>query len=220
MFLTIVVISYLGSYLVRKWLTSTYARWSQIPNQAGINGRQVARHILDINNLHHVRLEVTEGALSDHYIPSKELIRLSRSIDAQPSVASLAVAAHECGHAIQNNEGYLWLKMKAVMMPLATTGNQLGLILAVGAGMFGNTGLMNLGLLFMLLGMLMPILTLPIEFNASDRALGELNRLALVTESEYGGAKSVLRAAALTYVAGAAQSMAILAILLFRFVRR
>ena len=130
------------------------------------------------------------------------------------------MAAHECGHAIQDKEGYSPLKLKAVLMPLAAMGNQLGLLMAVGSAMFGMPSLMNTGLLLMLLGMLMPLLTLPIEFDASKRALQELTRLNYVDKNEYQGAKSMLNAAACTYVAGAASSVAIVALILFRFVRR
>ncbi|MEM7468654.1 MAG: zinc metallopeptidase [Pseudomonadota bacterium] len=220
MFLVIVIVSFLASAAVRAWLKKTYSRWSEIANAIGADGRTVARHILDSNDLQHVRLAVSEGTLSDHYIPSQELIRLSRDIDSRPSVASIAVAAHEVGHALQNKENYAWLKLKAVLMPFAAVGNKAGLFLAIGSGMMGSTLLMNAGLLLMLLGMLMPLLTLPIEFDASKRALQQLIDLRLVTESEYDGAKSVLRAAAFTYVAGAAQSTAILALLVFRFLRR
>ena len=220
MFILIIIISFIGSAIVRAWLQRTYKQWSQVPNQVGANGHAVARHILDSNDLHHVRLEVSQGALSDHYIPSQDLMRLSTDINNQPSVASIAVAAHECGHALQDKESYGWLKFKAVMMPFAAIGNKAGLMMAIGAGAIGSTLIMNLGLLLMLLGMLMPILTLPIEFDASKRALEQLSTLELVTDAEYAGAKSVLRAAAFTYVAGAASSMAILGLLAFRLLRR
>lgn len=220
MFLIIIALSFAASFLVRTWMTRTYATWSKVPNKAGLNGHAVARHILDSNGLQQVRLEVSEGQLSDHYIPSQKLMRLSTGINNEPSVASIAVAAHECGHAIQDKEDYGFLKLKAVMMPVAAVGNQFGLILTLGGGMFGSTLLMNTGLLMMLLGMLMPLLTLPIEFDASKRALDELTRLKLVDQNEYDGAQSMLRAAAFTYVAGAASSMAIVGLLLFRFVKR
>ena len=220
MFFIIIVGSFLGSILVRKWLTRTYAHWREVPNQVGANGHTVARQILNHNGLAHVRLEVSEGALSDHYIPSQDLIRLSGDINSQPSVAAIAIAAHECGHALQDKEGYVWLKLKAVLMPLAVLGNKLGLFIAIGAGLFGSGVLMNTGLLLMLLGMMMPVLTLPIEFDASRRALAQLTTLNLLTAGEYDGAQSVLRAAALTYVAGAASSMAVVGLLLFRMLKR
>lgn len=220
MFLLVIILSFGASALVRAWMTRTYGKWSKVPNKAGANGHTVARHILDTNGLQNVKLEVSKGMLTDHYIPAKKLMRLSQDINDAPSVASIAVAAHECGHAIQDKEGYGPLKLKAVMMPLAAMGNQFGLALTMGSAMFGNPALMNTGLLMMLLGMLMPLLTLPIEFDASKRALDELTRLNLVDDQEYEGAKSMLTAAAFTYVAGAASSMAIVALILFRFIKR
>lgn len=220
MFIIIIVLSFVASSLVRNWMTRTYGKWSKVPNRAGATGHTVARHILDSNELTNVKLEVSEGMLTDHYIPSQKLMRLSSDINDQPSVASIAVAAHECGHALQDKEGYRFLKLKALLMPAAAIGNQLGLALSLGGGFFGNTSLLNAGLMLMLLGMIMPVLTLPIEFDASKRALAELDRLKLVDREEYLGAKSMLKAAAFTYVAGAASSMAIVALVVFRFLRR
>lgn len=220
MFLLVILLSFGASTLVRNWMTRTYAKWSNVSNSIGKDGHAVARHILDTNGLTNVQLEVSQGLLTDHYIPSKKLIRLSTEINDKPSVASIAVAAHECGHALQDMEGYRFLKLKALLMPAAAIGNQLGLVLTLGGGFFGNPTLMNAGLAMMLLGMLMPLLTLPIEFDASKRALQELDRLGMVNPEEYQGAKSMLTAAAFTYVAGAASSMAIVALLMFRFLRR
>ena len=220
MFIVIIALSFIGSALVRAWMTRTYGKWSAIQNQAGIDGHAAARHILDNNQLTQVKLEVSKGMLTDHYIPSQKLIRLSQDINNRPSIAALAVAAHEVGHAIQDKQGYAPLKLKAVMMPLAAIGNRFGLILTVGASFIGSGFLINIGLLMMLLGMLMPVLTLPIEFDASKRALQELTRYKMVNEEEYAGAKSMLTAAALTYVAGAASSMAIIGLLAMRFLRR
>lgn len=220
MFLAVIVVSFVASLLVKTWLTRTYEKWSKVPNKAGLNGHDAAQLILHSNQLPEVRLEVSEGQLTDHYIPSQKLMRLSQDINNQPTVASIAVAAHECGHAIQDKGDYRFLKLKAVMMPVAAIGNQFGLILTVGASVLGNSMLLNTGLLMMLTGMLMPVLTLPIEFDASRRALQQLTSLNLVDKKEYDGARSVLRAAAFTYVAGAASSMAILGLVLFRFVGR
>lgn len=184
MFLLIIILSFGASALVRNWMTRTYATWSAVPNRAGVNGHTVARHILNSNGLQNVKLEVSKGTLTDHYIPSQKLMRLSQDINDAPSVASIAVAAHECGHAIQDKEGYAPLKLKALLMPLAAIGNQFGLLLTVGSAMFGSPLLMNTGLGMMLLGMLMPLLTLPIEFDASQRALDELTRHNLVNQNE------------------------------------
>ena len=201
-------------------MTRTYDKWSVVPNAASANGYQVARHILDSNQLQHVELEVSKGKLSDHYIPSQDLMRLSESINNDASVASIAVAAHECGHALQDKEDYAMLKLKAVLMPLAAMGNQAGLLVSIAGGTLGSTTIMNLGLLLIGFGVLVPVLTLPIEFDASKRALSELERLQLVDENDYDGAKSMLIAAALTYVASAVSSMAIMGVFLLRLVRR
>ena len=220
MFILIVIASFVASALVRSWMTRTYNKWSSISNQAGIDGHTAARKILDTNQLTNVKVEVSEGLLSDHYIPSQNLIRLSQDINSKPSIAALAVAAHECGHAIQDLESYGPLKVKAVMMPLAAMGNRFGILVTVAASFMGSEFLLNAGLLMMMLGMFMPLLTLPIEFDASKRALKELTKLNLVNQQEYSGAKSMLNAAALTYVAGAASSMAIVALIAVRFLRR
>ena len=220
MFILIIILSFVGSSLVRAWMTRTYGKWSTIQNKAGIDGHAAARHILDNNQLGNVKLEVSEGLLSDHYIPSQKLIRLSNDINSKPSIAALAVAAHEVGHAIQDQEGYGPLKLKAVMMPAAVLGNRFGLIFTIAGSFIGSSFLLNSGLIMLLLGMLMPVLTLPIEFDASKRALAELTRFNFVTEQEYAGAKSMLFAAALTYVAGAASSIAILGLLALRFLKR
>ncbi|MBX2885257.1 MAG: zinc metallopeptidase [Granulosicoccus sp.] len=209
-----------SSWVVRWWMNRTYARWKAVPNSAGATGEQVARHILSSNNLHHVQMEVSPGQLSDHYVPAQKLLRLSESINNEKSVASAAVAAHECGHALQDAQHYGPLTWKARMMPAAVAGNNMGMLLAVGGGMLGSSTLVDFGMLLFALGILMPVLTLPIEFDASKRALAQLQALNLVDEKDYDGAKSMLTAAALTYVAGAATSMIFLVIIMARFMGR
>lgn len=216
----VILFSVAASWLVKNWMLRTYNKWGAVPNAVGANGYQVARHILDTNGLQHVQLEVSKGQLTDHYIPSQDLMRLSESINNDASVASIAVAAHECGHALQDRDNYGMLKFKAAMMPLAALGNQLGLMLSIGGGMTGSQSLMNIGLMMIGLGVFMPVLTLPIEFDASKRALSELQRLKLVDQKDYQGAKSMLFAAALTYVASAVSSMALIGVFLISFLRR
>ena len=217
----IVILGTVGlSYLVKVWLMRTYKEWGEVPNAVGASGFQVARHILDTNDLQHVILEVSKGQLSDHYIPSQDRMRLSEDINNNTSVASIAVAAHECGHALQDKENYPMLKAKAVLMPLAAIGNQVGLGLTLGGSFLGSAFVSNIGLLCIGFGVLMPLLTLPIEFDASKRALDELQELKLVDEKDFDGAKSMLFAAALTYVASAVSSMAMIGIFLLQFMRR
>jgi len=183
MLLFVIIATFGISWLVRMWMMRTYKKWGAVPNAVGASGFQVARHILDTNDLQHVQLEVSKGQLSDHYIPAQDKMRLSEAINNNASV--------------EDKEEYGMLKAKAAMMPLAAIGNQIGLALAVGGGMMGSVTMSNAGLMAMGIGVLMPVLTLPIEFDASKRALAELQRLNLVNETDYDGAKSMLLAAAL-----------------------
>lgn len=219
MFLLIGILSIALAGIVQWWMKKTYAKWSQVPSKLGHTGEAVARHILDMNNLQHVRMEVSKGQLSDHYIPSQDLLRLSESINNHTSVASLAVAAHECGHAIQDGTGYGLLKLKAVLMPIAALGNQFGIVGIVLGGMMGSAFMINAGMFMLFSGVGIQLLTLPIEIDASKRALNELTRLNLVDQEDYDGAKSMLRAAAFTYLAGAATSSAYLAVFISSLLR-
>jgi len=214
------ILLFAGSWLVRWWMTRTYAKWRAVPNAVGATGEQAARHILDANGLQLVQMEVSEGQLSDHYVPAQKLLRLSTSINDEKSVASIAVAAHEVGHALQDSKDYPPLKWKAKLMPAAVAGNNLGMLMALGGGMLGSSGMVDVGMLLFAGGVLMPVLTLPIEFDASKRALTQLEKLGLVNEQDYAGAKSMLTAAALTYVAGAATSMIFLVFIAARFIVR
>lgn len=220
MFILLGILSFAAAGIVRWWMTRTYDKWRQVPNAIGANGHDVARHILDVNGLQTVHLEVSAGKLSDHYIPSQKRLRLSEAVNSQPSIASLAVAAHEVGHALQDAAGYKPLKLKAVMMPLAAVGNQAGIGLAILGTVIGSATLINTGMLMLGSGVMMQLLTLPIEFDASKRALQELERLKLVDQKDYAGSKSMLWAAALTYVAGAASSFAFFAFIFLRMFQR
>jgi len=220
MFILVGVLSFLLAGVVRWWMTRTYGKWGGVANRLNVNGEQVARHILDSNDLQNVRLEVSKGQLSDHYIPSQKLIRLSERINSESSVASIAVAAHEVGHAIQDATGYRPLKAKAVMMPIAALGNQLGLGLTLGAGFLGSSLFLDIGMMLVAGSILTQLITLPIEFDASKRALSELQRLQLVDENDLDGARQMLRAAAMTYVANAASSLAFVAVFALGILRR
>ncbi|MBX2883649.1 MAG: zinc metallopeptidase [Granulosicoccus sp.] len=220
MIIVIGIVFFALAAAVRWWMMKTYRQWGQVPNKLGANGQAVARHILDSNGLHHVQLEVSKGQLTDHYMPSKKLIRLSENINNDASVASVAVAAHEVGHAIQDAQGYGPMKFKAVLMPVAAAGHQLGLLLVLGAGFFGGGLVLDVGMLLLGSSILAQLITLPIEFDASKRALAELERLNLVDQADYAGAKKMLTAAAMTYVASAAGSFALAAVFLSNIFRR
>lgn len=220
MFLLVTALAFGASFLVQTWLKRTYAKWQVQPNAIGASGAQVARHILDINELQKVQLEKTKGTLSDHYIPSKELIRLSVPVYDQPSVASIAIAAHEVGHALQKADNYYPLKLKAVLMPIAAMASQGGILMALGGSFLGLPLVSQIGTVLFISAMGLQVLSLPIEFDASKRAMNQLKKHKLVSETDVDGARSVLNAAALTYVASAATSVAFMAVMAMQLFAR
>lgn len=190
------------------YLRSTFGTWSRKPNTAGLTGEQVARAILDKNGLSgDVAVEAVRGQLSDHYDPTKRVVRLSEPIHGRASVAGMAVAAHEVGHAIQHARAYAPLQWRSALLPVASIGGNFGPYLAIFGLMLGMTGLAQVGIVLFGAAVLFQLVTLPIEFDASRRALAEMQELGIVTQGDAGGARSVLNAAALTYVAAAAGSV-------------
>lgn len=192
-------------------VTSTYAKYSRQSNSCGMTGADAARRILDANGLSHIRIEPISGNLSDHYDPRSNVIRLSDSTYGQTSAAALAVAAHECGHAIQREAGYAPYDLRTALVPVTNLCSHLWYITFV-AGLFfsrSNIGwyLMLLGILFFAAVALFQLVTLPVEFNASSRALKILENDGFLQQNEISGARKVLTAAALTYVAGLFQSL-------------
>lgn len=183
---------------------NTYAKMSQIPSENHLTGAQIARRLLDSQGLYGVRVERVPGELTDHYDPQEKVIRLSDSVYGQTSVAAQGIVAHETGHAIQDKENYAYLKLRGAIVPAVNIGSNLGWILLL-VGLFANlTGLAWLGVALFSLGTVFALITLPVEFDASNRAMKLLASNGLVTRTEYGAAKSVLDAAALTYLAAAA----------------
>ena len=179
-----------------------YQKWSEYRNMRGIAGHEVARAILDSNGLHHVQVEETPGELSDHYDPTAKVLRLSPGVARVPSVAAMGIAAHEVGHAIQDARGYQPMKVRAGLVPLAQFGSQIGVYALMGGLMLNITGLAWIGVILFGFGALFALVTLPVEFDASNRAMAALQANGLVSTEEYQGAKEVLNAAAWTYIAG------------------
>ena len=185
----------------------TYAKYRKINNARGITGEEVASRILRNNGIYDVRVEMTGGYLTDHYDPRGKVVRLSKDNFYGTSLAALAVAAHECGHAIQHNTNYAPLSLRASILPVASFGSQAAWPLAL-AGFFFNFGiLIDIGIILFMAAFLFQVITLPVEFNASSRAIGVLASDHYLDQSETNGAKKVLRAAALTYVAAAAVAL-------------
>ena len=181
---------------------------------ARLTGAETARRILNEQGIHDVAVEEPAGMLSDHYDPRNKTVRLSSQNFHGHHLAGLAVAAHEVGHAIQHAQGYMPLNMRTAILPVANIGSSLGFPLVLAGIFFGMAGLMNIGILFFAGAVLFQFITLPVEFNASSRALAILSQGYLVGD-EVSSAKRVLNAAALTYVAAAATAILQLAHLLF-----
>lgn len=190
-------------------VNSTFQRYAKVRSMSGMTGAQVARKILDRNGLNNIPVEHVSGNLSDHYDPSAKVLRLSDSTYNSVSVAAIGVAAHECGHAIQHKEGYGPLKLRTAIVPAANIGSRLGVPIILLGLLFGGGGsfLVNLGIWVFSLAVLFQIVTLPVEFNASNRALVMLEDYGVLGSDEKRKAKSVLSAAAMTYVAAAASSI-------------
>ena len=183
-----------------------YSKYKRIFNESKITGQEVARKILDSNNLEKIYVVATGGNLTDHYDSSRKVIRLSKNIYDNESIASLAVAAHECGHAIQDKDGYFFMRLRSFIYPIVRIGTMFSyLVIFIGA-IAEAMNIIYLGIALVALGLIFQLVTLPVEFDASKRALIELKNLGLVTDDELDGAKKMLISAALTYVAGVLSS--------------
>jgi uncharacterized protein len=185
-------------------ISSTYNKYSKVHSRAGYTGSQAARAILHANGLYDVRVEPTRGRLSDHYDPRDRTVRLSEDVYYGNSLASLAVAAHETGHALQHATEYIPLQLRSTFVPVASFGSNLGPLLIL-AGLFipSYNFLLQLGILAFAAAVLFQIITLPVEYNASSRAMALLQSQGMITKDEVRGARRVLSAAALTYLAAA-----------------
>lgn len=183
---------------------SAYSKYSQVYSTSGITGAQVARRVLDANGLYDVAVEETPGHLSDHYDPRTKTVRLSTNNYYGQSVAGTAVAAHEVGHAIQDAKNYSFMRVRHTLVPVANFGSNMSWIFVM-IGMFaGLSNMLLLGIVLMAAGVLFQVVTLPVEFDASSRAMKQISSLGIVSHSEEAQARKVLNAAALTYIAAAA----------------
>lgn len=198
-YLLVIIGSVLMMYAQIK-VNSAYKRYEKVPNSRGITGAMVAREILDQNGLGDVEINMVKGKLSDHYNPGKKTVNLSSGIYNGTSIASLAVAAHECGHAIQHLVGYKPLVFRNAILPLCNVGQYLGWIAVFVGLLMSNSSIAWIGVILMSGILLFQIVTLPVEFDASSRAL-QILKANYLTNDEYSGAKSMLSAAAFTYVA-------------------
>jgi len=193
----------LGIYAQVK-VSSSFNRYSQVPSARGLTGAQGARMVLDSAGLSDVGIEIAGGRLSDHYDPRTRVLTLSPEVGNSNSLAALGVAAHEAGHAMQHAQGYMAFRLRSALVPVANFGTNFGFILFFIGLIFYRSGiLMNIGILLYAGAVLFTLVTLPVELNASRRAMAQLENRSILVADELTGAKRVLSAAALTYVAAA-----------------
>lgn len=189
-------------------VNSTYSRYSRERSMTGMTGAEAARRILSKAGIYDVQIRRVSGNLTDHYDPRNKTLNLSDSVYDNPSVAAVGVAAHECGHAIQHDRGYVPLKIRSALAPAASFGANISWPMILLGLLIGGSGLLiELGILLFSLAVLFQLITLPVEFNASGRAVQLLSDTGILYEEEIRKTKKVLSAAALTYVAAAASSI-------------
>lgn len=216
----LILVSIFISVFSRWYINHTYKKYSEVFCENGINGADAARKILDSNELQGDAVNSTSGFLTDHYNPADKSVNLSEKIYTEKSVASVAIAAHECGHAIQDKKGYFFLRMRHAMVPVTNIASYAGYIaISIGA-MASVFDLIMIGIVCELIIFLFQVVTLPVEFNASSRGLSQIKQLGLLNASEYRNGKKVLIAAALTYVAAATTALLQVIRLILMFTKR
>jgi len=210
------------SFIISQRLKSKMAKYSKQSLSSGMTGKEIAEKMLNDNGIYDVKVISVKGQLTDHYNPSKKTVNLSDSVYNQRNAAAAAVAAHECGHAVQHAKGYEWLKMRSILVPFVGVSSNLGMWLIVG-GIFlmgsspfiGQT-ILQLGILGFASGTLFSFVTLPVEFDASNRAIYWLERKRIVNQRELISSKDALKWAAMTYVVAALGSLAQLVYFILR----
>ena len=206
----LIIIGAILCLLASAKVRSTYSRYQRVRSASGLTGREAAERILYYSGIQDVRVEHVAGNLTDHYDPRSKVLRLSDTTYGSPSVAAVGVAAHECGHAIQHARGYAPLSFRSALVPLANFGSTIAWPLIILGFLFNNQSsqlFINIGILAFSLAVLFQIVTLPVEFNASGRALRILSETGMLQSEELSMTRKVLSAAALTYVASAAAAI-------------
>jgi len=183
-------------------VTTNYNKYKNEENEKQISGFEVARKILDSNDLQDVHIVEVKGSLSDHYDPTRKVVRLSTDVFHGTSIASTSIAAHECGHAIQDKEGYFFMRVRSFIFPVVRIATSVSYAIIFIGLLLQALDLIYIGIAFVALGLVFQLVTLPVEFNASNRAKEKINSLNLASEKETEGVSKVLNAAAMTYVAG------------------
>lgn len=188
-------------------ITINYKKYSTIKNSTEITGFEAARKILDANGLKDIHIVETKGYLSDHYDPRRKVIRLSSQVFQTDTIAAVSIAAHECGHAIQHKDGYVFMRIRSFIFPIVNFASKIAYVVLLIGFLTYITNLLWLGIILVSFGVIFQIVTLPVEFNASKRAKIELKKLNILVNEENYGAEKMLFSAALTYVAGLIASL-------------
>ncbi|MDO4394670.1 MAG: zinc metallopeptidase [Mycoplasmatota bacterium] len=204
---TIPFLGFLITLLAQIYVMSSYNKYRNIPTSGKKTGADTARKILDANGLENVKINKITGNLTDHYDPRNKTVNLSADIYDGTSISSVSVAAHECGHAIQDKEGYTFMKIRSLLVPITNFSSKIGYLVVIIGLIFNAIGLAKFGLILLLSILLFQLITLPVEFNASSRAKKQLIKLNIVDNDELSDSSSMLRAAAFTYVASLVTSL-------------
>lgn len=224
-YLYLVVPCLLLALLAQQMVNSSFRKYSQVMSSRWITGAEAAQIVLRNHGVHDVRIEPIGGHLTDHYDPRTNVIRLSQEVYGSTSVAAIGVACHEAGHAVQYAQGYVPIKLRAAIIPITNIGSKMAMPLILLGLLFGFLGkfsgiLIDAGILCFSLSLIFQLVTLPVEFNASGRALRAIDQSQILTDEERAGARKTLTAAAMTYVAAVAVSLAQLLRLVILFGNR
>ena len=203
----LIILSTAIALFAQFFVTHNYNKYSKQNDKNGLSGYEAARRILDNNGLENVAINMVEGRLSDHYNPNNKTVNLSHDIYNGRTVAAVSVAAHECGHAIQDKNGYLFLKIRRSIIPVVNFASYGGYFAVVIGLLFSAMILIKIGIILEFVILTFQVVTLPVEFNASNRALKQIQSLNLLDKDEYYGGKKMLTSAALTYVASVASAL-------------
>jgi len=217
MYLIIFIVLMVASLIIQKTLTSRIEKYSKTPLSSGLSGKQVAEKMLHDNGIYDVQVTCTNGFLTDHYDPTKKTVNLSQGVYEGRNIASAAVAAHECGHAVQHATAYRWLTMRSTLVPATQFGSQFSQWILLTGIILMALNMLNIGRWVLLLGIaffalttIFSLITLPVEYNASERAVAWLDEQAITTGEETAMAKDALKWAARTYLIAAISSLATL----------
>lgn len=216
----LIILATIITLAAQGFVTSSYKRYAKVANARGITGAQAARYVLDKHGLRDVQVVQGNGFLTDHYDPTKKIVNLSPEVFSQPSIAAVSVACHECGHAVQHQEGYFLMNIRSFLVPVVNVCSYAGYIAILIGVIAGMTNLVWLGILAEMVILLFQVVTLPVEINASVRAMREIREANMLIDQEYSSGKTMLTAAASTYLASVAATLLQILRLVLIFGRR